>query len=223
MDNDVKKHFENIAGDYDSYKKKNWYYYDSLKGLLKKFIPAGKKVIEIGCGTGDLLAEVNPSYGLGIDISRKMIEIARKKHRAKNLQFKTGDICNFYFKSHFDFIMMADVIEHLADVNKSLINVARLMDKRTIFINLMVNPKWEWIFILAEKLGLKMPEGPHNRIPFSVIKAILNKEGVEVIKHGFSTLMPKYIPAVTPFINNWLEPIFYPYACIEYFAAKKVI
>jgi len=221
MNNDVKNHFEKIAGEYDSYKQRNRYYYDSLKKLLKKFIVPGKSVFEIGCGTGDLLAEVKPSYGLGIDISSKMIEIARRKHPGKNLQFKTRDISNFYIKRHFDYIVMADVIEHLANVEQSFKSIVNLMDRETIFINIMVNPKWEWLFHLAEKFKLKMPEGPHKRMQFSEIETILKGEEVLVIEHGFTTLMPKYIPGVTALINNYLEPFLKPYACIEYIVAKK--
>ena len=42
------------------------------------FIPKNNKVLEIGCGTGELLKQVEPSYGVGIDFSEKMIDIAQQ-------------------------------------------------------------------------------------------------------------------------------------------------
>lgn len=74
---DVKNHFEDIASNYDYWKKRNWYYYQNLKKIIREFVPVDKTVLEIGCGTGDILASVEPKYGIGADISPKMVEIAK--------------------------------------------------------------------------------------------------------------------------------------------------
>ena len=51
-----------------------------LEKQYRYFVPEGKKVLEIGCGTGDLLAALKPSYGMGVDISPKMIDAAQGKY-----------------------------------------------------------------------------------------------------------------------------------------------
>ena len=215
------QHFEEIAPVYDSYKRRNWYYYDSVKKLLKNIIPENRSVLELGCGTGDLIACISPKKGLGIDVSRKMIEIARKKHKNRNLRFKTADVQTLKLNENFDYIFMVDVIEHLSNIKKSLFNISSMMNKKTMFINLMANPKWELIFLAAEKLHLKMPEGPHKRITYSEIEQILNESGLEVVDHGYSTLMPVYIPGITNIVNTYFEPRMKGYSCIEYFSARR--
>ena len=86
----VEKHFDEIASKYDLYTKKRDSHYSALKELLKVMIPAHKKVVEVGCGTGDLLFELKPEEGYGMDISSKMVEIAKAKYsNAKNLYFST--------------------------------------------------------------------------------------------------------------------------------------
>jgi SAM-dependent methyltransferase len=43
-------------------------------------IPPGMRVLEVGCGQGDLLASVGPSYGVLIDLSPLTIERAQRRH-----------------------------------------------------------------------------------------------------------------------------------------------
>jgi ubiquinone/menaquinone biosynthesis C-methylase UbiE len=45
-------------------------------------IPQGKRVLEIGCGSGDLLNAVKPCYGVGIDFVPEVIEMAKMNYPA---------------------------------------------------------------------------------------------------------------------------------------------
>lgn len=221
MKDPIASHFDKIAISYDNYKKKNKYYYSKLKKLLKSLIPENKIVLELGCGTGELLSSLNPKTGVGIDISHKMIEIAQKKYTNPNLHFINSNLKKFKLEYKFDYIFMADVIEHI-DNNKDFFNiVVKLMHKDTVFINTMANPKWEWILMLGEYLGMKMPEGPHKRVSFNEIKDILSKLDISITHHNWETLMPIDVPLVTPLLNKYIEPHFKPLAFIEYFKAQR--
>lgn len=222
MPNIVKTHFDHIAHKYDAYKIKNKYYYTFLKSFLCSIIPADKKVLEIGCGTGDLLVHLKPKYGVGIDISSEMIKIAKVKHPLKKLHFQATPIENFKTREKFDYIYMSDVIEHLTDTKSSFKSIGKLVNKDTIFINTMVNPIWEAILMHAEKLGLKMPEGPHNRITYPEIMKLYEDNSMKVVKHSFNLLMPIYIPFVSNLINTYFEPHLKKLCFMEYFIAKKV-
>ena len=118
---DVKNHFEDIASNYDYWKKRNWYYYQNLKKIIREFVPVDKTVLEIGCGTGDILASVEPKYGIGAVISPKMVEIAKSKHNGfTNLNFH---VSGEFPKRKYDIILMIDVVEDLksrADFFKKL-------------------------------------------------------------------------------------------------------
>ena len=84
----VSKHFDEIAKDYDYYTQKRSYHYSALKKLLRSLIPPGKRILEVGCGTGDLLDFIRPSTGYGMDISGEMVSKARIKHKKnRNLIF----------------------------------------------------------------------------------------------------------------------------------------
>src|SRR3989344_4041488 len=114
-------HFNIIAKDYDYWKNKNWYYYRNLKTLYGSFIPANSRIWEIGCGTGDILASLEPSTGLGTDISEEMINMAKQKYSGKiNLKFKATDITEAIKTTeteNYDYIIMVDVLEHIKNMN----------------------------------------------------------------------------------------------------------
>jgi len=72
----IREHFDSIAGKFDQYQRRNRYYHYAINRLCRILIPRGEKVLEIGCATGDLLHQVEPSEGVGIDLSPKMIAVA---------------------------------------------------------------------------------------------------------------------------------------------------
>lgn len=210
----VEKHFDNVANSYDKGKQRYSFYYTNIKSLLGSLIPKNKKVLEVGCGTGDLLASLNPKNGYGMDISREMIIIATKKY--KNIKFSTN-----YPSEKFDFIFMTDVIEHLTDPQKEFNSISKLMNKKTIFVNTMANPIWEPLLMFWEHMGWKMKEGPHLRLEYRDLRKIAEKAGMRIIKHDYKLLFPIDIPIITNFVNNYLEKYFKKYAFIEYFVTIK--
>src|SRR5688500_4377595 len=56
------------------------YYHRRLEEVYRFHVPAGRRVLEIGCSDGDLLAAMKPSYGVGIDLSTEMLHLARRRH-----------------------------------------------------------------------------------------------------------------------------------------------
>lgn len=218
----IKAHFEEVALKYDWYKERAWYYYSWLKKICRLHIPLAhqKRILELGCGTGDVLAYLNPKFGLGIDISENMIAIAKKKHRTlKNLRFETCAGETLTTKEKFDIILMPDVIEHLADVRQTFARLARIADRKTKIIVTMINPLWEPILMAGEHMGKKMPEGPHNRMTYRELKHILNQLGLMVMKRAFYVFVPVFIP----FISNPVNAVFNRFPLIRRLGLIEVI
>ena len=211
------KHFDEIAREYDFYKSKNYFYYNNLKKLLGSLIPKNRKVFEVGCGTGELLNHLRPKYGYGYDISQKMISISKSKFRISNLTFSTS-----WPKEKFDYIFMSDVIEHLDDPKETLRKISGLMDRKSVFVCTMANPAWEPVLMIAEKLDLKMPEGPHKRVAFNDLRLTVNDLGMKIIKHDYKLLVPIGIPFITDLANKYFERYFKKLSFMEYFVAIKV-
>jgi ubiquinone/menaquinone biosynthesis C-methylase UbiE len=153
----VREHFEGIAGEYDRWKEKSAYYYRLLAAIYREQIPEGASVLEIGCGTGTLLHTVRPSRGLGVDVSPKMVGIAAAKF--PTLTFRVADAERFDPGETFDFVIVPDVVEHLSDAGAMFRSARKGCHSGTRVIVTSVNPLWAPALDLAEKVGLKMPEG----------------------------------------------------------------
>jgi len=218
MKSKVNDHFNKIAGEYDHYKNMNGFYYQNLKKLLKKLVPKTKSVLEFGCGTGDLIAFLNPKKAAGFDPSAEMIKIAKTKHKKVKFDYRLS----FFSKQKYDYIFMSDVIEHLEYPEKEFKTIKNLMSKKGKLLVTMANPILEPILMIAENLKLKMPEGPHKRITFKEIELILNKIGMKVTKHNYKLLMPIKILLITKFMNKYLEKYFKKLCFIEYFEVTKI-
>ena len=86
----TQKHFNDVALKLDWWARRNRYYYQDLDRLHQFLIPVGSKVLEIGCGTGDLLANIEPGLGVGIDFSTAVINLAQTKY--PSLKFYCLDV-----------------------------------------------------------------------------------------------------------------------------------
>ena len=72
--------FDDYASHVDEWHRKNSGYHKAIASLAGFYTPAGERILELGSGTGDLLAALKPSDGWGIDISGEMVRLASSKY-----------------------------------------------------------------------------------------------------------------------------------------------
>ena len=152
---DIKKYFDQIAPNRDKWKKKSRYYYSHLESFVSFLVPENKRVLEIGCGTGDLLFKLKPSYGLGVDISEKMIELARQKNSNSRIEFKVGSVDDI--DGLFDYIVLSDLVGYLPDIEEFFRKLSRIMHPQSKLIITQYSQLWEPVLNLASSAGLRTP------------------------------------------------------------------
>jgi SAM-dependent methyltransferase len=65
------------------------FFHEEDMRYLRFLIPQDARILEIGSGIGDTLADLKPSYGLGIDLSPAMVDEAK---RLPPFDFRVGDV-----------------------------------------------------------------------------------------------------------------------------------
>jgi len=76
--NERRNHWDALASTQKTWLEGGKPYHKRLDKIYSYLIPPGKRVLEVGCGCGGLLASVKPSFGVGVDFSRQTLLVARK-------------------------------------------------------------------------------------------------------------------------------------------------
>jgi SAM-dependent methyltransferase len=176
---------------------------------LKFLIPAGARVLELGCGTGDLLAALEPSFGVGADFSAGMIAQARAAH--PDLTFLVGDIEDPAFvrslPGPFDVIVVVDTLGALDDCQAMLESLHALCMPETRLIIGYFSHLWYPALKLAEAVGLKMPQPPQNVLSPADVRALVALADFEAVKNERRVLLPMRLLGLGRLVNRFLAPL----------------
>lgn len=198
----IRERFDRLAEDREYWQGKGSYYYQDQQRYYLFLIPDGLRVLEIGCGLGDLLAAVKPSRGLGIDVSEVMVAAASRRH--PSLEFRTCDVDALDLGETFDVIILADVLGHFLDVESVLKRLRSVCTSKTRIVISYYNFLWEPAVRFAEACGLKMPQQEQSWLSPRDIDNLLHLADFEVVKVEQRLLMPKYVPVVSTLLNRFL-------------------
>ncbi|MBA4148009.1 MAG: glycosyltransferase [Verrucomicrobia bacterium] len=194
------------------------HYHTLLRNYFTFLIPPNARVLEIGCGLGDLLASLMPSYGMGVDFSPAMIELARERH--PHLNFFPAAAAQFQKDEKFDYIVLSDVVNDLDDVQKVLEHVQRFAHPDTRLVINFYNTLWRPILSTAASMGAKTPAPLQNWLSFWDVKNLLHLSGWEPVKTDSKILWPLNTLLLSPLFNRWLAPLFLHF-CLTIFIVAR--
>jgi len=128
------------VADEESYQKK-------LQKTREYFTP-DTEVFEFGCGTGSTAIYHAPYVKsiLAIDVSGKMIEIAKARAKAKdinNVTFNTGSIEEFeVVNESYDVVMAHSILHILKNRDQVIAKIHRMLKPGGIFVSSIVLISW---------------------------------------------------------------------------------
>ena len=196
------QHWDEVARRFNHWEKRGGYYRQRLEEVFVTLVPTGQRVLEIGCGRGDLLAALKPAYGVGIDFSSEMISMARQAH--PELAFIEVDAHILELNETFDFIILSDLLNDLWDVQLVLEQVARRCTPHTRIITNAYSRLWELPLNIAAHLGLAKPRLYQNWLTVEDVSHLLNLSELEVIRSWSEVLMPVRLPVIDALCNRYL-------------------
>jgi hypothetical protein len=195
---------DRVAQKRDRWIVRNRYYYGRIKRLLRFIVEPQKRVLEVRCQTGGLLAATEPSFGVGVEISQELVEVARKDH--PDLNFICADPEDLAVGQAFDYVIFGhiyDTVDILSALNR--IRDHCTQDTRLLIVN--YNQLWEPILEVASSLGLRSPYVEPNWVSSEDVNRFLVLSGFRPLRTHRILLFPKYIPLISSFLNEFLAKL----------------
>jgi SAM-dependent methyltransferase len=184
---------------------RGWYYHRYLKAVFSRIVPPGHRVLELGCGRGDLLASLRPSFGLGVDFSSEAVTHARKRH--PSLRFEESEAGEFSsYGGTFDYIVLSDLLNDAWNVQEVFANLKRFCHPRTRIVMNVYSQLWQQPMVLARRLGFSRPLLTQNWLTQEDIRNFLRLTDFYLIGHWPELLMPVSVPGAG-WINRYLTRI----------------
>jgi len=193
-------HWDRVARDGGDRPGWSGAYHARLIEIYRLLVPPGRRVLELGCGDGDLLAALAPSVGVGVDFSGAMLDRASRRH--PGLSFVQADAHDLPLRGPFDVIVLSDLVDDLWDVQRVLEGLAPQCTPRTRVILNSYSRLWEWPLTAARRLGLARPLLDQNWLTVGDISHLLDLAGFERIRSWREILWPFNTPGVAALLNR---------------------
>lgn len=202
-------HWDRVCPQKETASRPGAYYQKLLTSYFQFLIPPDSRVLEIGCGLGDLLAGLNPSLGVGVDFSGAMLNKSRRRH--PHLHFVQADAHALPLKTAFDTIILSDLVNDLWDVQTVLEGIRRHAHPGTRVIINFFNNLWRIPLGIANRLGLGADVLEQNWFAPNDVLNLLELAGFEVVDHRQAVLYPLKTKGLNALANQYLVH-FWPFS-----------
>jgi 2-polyprenyl-3-methyl-5-hydroxy-6-metoxy-1,4-benzoquinol methylase len=159
-----------------------WRSYNAYSVFLDYLeVKQGKKLLDIGCGTGYLLKQAN-KRGLktyGVDISDEAVKIAKRISPNSKINAGKGENLNFS-DNFFDYITCIGVLEHYLDIEKGVKEIKRVGKDDALFC--IVVPNINYLFWkIKKRKGTEQQDINENLLSLKQWKNIFLDNGFKII------------------------------------------
>jgi SAM-dependent methyltransferase len=206
--NEIRRaHWDRLAQDSDRHPSWGGYYRRRLAHVYRSFIAPGCRVLEVGSGLGDLLADLRATEAVGVDFSREMVQRAAARH--PQIRFICADAHRLTeaVDGHFDLIIVSDLVNDLWDVQEVLEQIVRLSTRRTRLVLNFHSRLWEPALAVAARSGLAKPALQQNWFTVDDVINVIQLAGFEPIRHWEEILWPLETPVLAPLANHYFVKV----------------
>jgi len=215
-------YFESRAKSWVKYRKKRSYYWDSITRYCNYYIHEDCSVLEIGCGSGELLNAVNGKVKVGIDFCEPILSQA--KEQFPDLRFELMDAENITTQEKYDVIILSNLVGVLDDIEHVFNELKKVCHEQTRIIVTYYNRLWEPIIRFAEAIHIKKRTPEQNWLSIGDIENLLYLAGFDAYKNSRSMFLPYRIPVLSWFLNRIVSrlPLFQIFGLNQFVFARPL-
>jgi ubiquinone/menaquinone biosynthesis C-methylase UbiE len=218
----LQSYYDQAATDRIRYRNSRSYYWNYITRYTGYYIHEDDSVLEVGCGTGELLSALPGRRKVGVDFSSNMIEQGLQQFPELDLRVMDAEQLNF--DETFDVVILSNLIGSLVDIQRALEEIHKVCHSRSRIIITYFNFVWEPALRLAESLGLKKKQPLQNWLSHKDIINVLYLSGFEAYRRNRNVLLPFRIPLLSWFLNDILSklPVFNSLALNQFVFAREL-
>lgn len=190
-----------------------------LAHYIRLMIPAGSRVLEIGCGEGHLLAELQGCRITGVDVSSKQIARARRRLPDAEFHVQAGEQLHLP-GAVFDVVILSDTINYAADAQAMLERILSVSTADTRLIMNFQSNLWRPLLRLSRWTGLSRPTPESNWFSTDDVRNLLDLAGWETVRHDHRLLLPVRLWGVERAVNRMVAPLL-PWLCLTDFIVAR--
>ncbi len=198
-----KAYFESRAEGWVKHRKRTAYYWDSITRYCNYFIQEDSFVLEVGCGSGELLNAINGKEKTGIDFCESILNQAKKQF--SHLDFQLMEAESISLTKKYDIIILSNLIGVVDDVEHVFNELHKVCHEKTRVIVTYYSAVWEPVIRLAECLRIKKKMPEQNWLSSGDISNLLYLAGFEAYKNNRNMLFPFRIPLFSTFLNRFVS------------------
>ena len=195
------------------------HYRSLLAHYFNHLIPANASVLEVGCGSGELLAQLRCGAKAGVDLSERRIAAARRRLPGAQLFVQAGE--TLQIEGTFDYVILSETLNFAADVQQLLNALQRVSHPETRLIANFHSSLWRPMFAVAETLGIRRPSPLSNWLATSDVHNLLRLSGWQCITTQSRILIPVPLLGLDRLCNRWLAPLL-PSFCLTVFTVARL-
>jgi SAM-dependent methyltransferase len=182
-------------------------------------IPADASVLEIGCGSGELLSRLRAKKKTGLDLSARQIEAARRRAPGAEFFVQAGELIDLGDRK-FDIIIVSDTLNLAADVQHLLERLHAVSHPGTRLLINFQNSLWRPFLTLARALGLKSQQPQNSWLASSDVLNLLQLAGWTSVCHRGHILVPFRAAGLGTLFNRWVAPLL-QWFCLTVFIVAR--
>ena len=218
----TRQHLEKIRGFFDAAptatSEDGRYYRMWLAHYYNLLIPAGASVLEIGCGSGELLAQLRAGRKVGVDLSATQITAARARVPAAEFHVQAGE--DLVLTEKFDCIIISDTLNLAADVQLLFEQLHRVTHADTRLIINYYSGLWRPMFALAQVTGLRAAQPQYSWLSPADVHNLLQLADWSPLVVQPRVLFPVRCLGLEHPLNRWLAPVF-SWFCLTVFCVAR--